>query len=267
VARIGRRQYSEPLVREHVRVTTRDNFDGPTSVYEDSTVVEKPARPPFNLPSDVHVFHVSDDEAQRIRERLASSDEYEIVADRPIREPRQRDGDWYEDGSERSRHQRRHRRRSRSRIPSRDELDSGKRKEAATAIDREARDRHSHSSDYIEARRILPGIQAPSPPPPDRRRSVRHSMASRRPGEDSEASRTSQYGALGRHGRHVMVNRRTRSRSRSRSGSGWNAPFGGRAPSASSETIDIPGRLQAPPATEDYDWYDSHGQRVRVREI
>lgn len=35
-----------------------------------------------------------------------------------------------------------------------------------------------------------------------------------------------------------------------------------------SEASEIHERIHGPPlVTEDYDWYDSHGQRVRVREI
>lgn len=65
-----------------------------------------------------------------------------------------------------------------------------------------------------------------------------------------------------------MAKMRMKSRPRSRSGSRWSTPFAGRSPSIASERSEIQERIQErPSATEDYDWYDSHGQRVRVREI
>lgn len=268
MARIPRRQYSEPLVREHVRVRTRDFFDGPNSVYEESSVVERPARPPPNLAPGVQVLRVSQDEAQRIRERLASSDEYELVADRPILKPARPDNDWYEDESRRSRRERRRRRRSQSRMSFGEDRETGKSKAAAKSPDRDPRHRNLRSSEYIEAPRTLPHVRAPTPPPADRRRSARHSLTSHPEHDDREVRRTSQHEAINRRGRPVMVSRRATSRSKSRSGSRWNAPFGGRPPRTDSETIEMQERIQGPPPTnDDYDWYDSHGQRVRVREI
>ena len=258
MARIHRRKYSEPVVREHVRVRTRDFFDGANSVYEEATVVERPARAPSNLPPDVQVLRVSTAEAQRIRERLASSDEYEIVADRPVPKPARRDNDWYEDESRRSRHERRRRRRSQSRVDF----------TAANYPDGDRRPQNLRSPDFMEAPRVLPHVRAPSPPPADRRRSARHSFASRPEHEDVDVRRTGQQQGIDRHGRPVMVGSRAASRSKSRGGSRWDAPFGGRPPASDSETIEMQEQIQGPPpANDDYDWYDSHGQRVRVREI
>ncbi len=265
--RISRRQHSEPFVREHVRVRTRDFFDGPNSVYKESTLVERPARPPLTLPPDIHVLRVPADEAQRIRERLASSDEYELVADRPILRAHGRDNDWYGDESRHSRHGRRHRRRSHSRISFADDIENGRHKATARFPQRVPQHRNLRSSEYIEAPRILPHVRAPTPPPTDRRRLGRHSPASRPEHHDVEVRHTSENDAADRRGRRIAAGRRAMSRSKSRSGSRWNAPFGGRAPMTEDETIEMQERIQAPPANEDYDWYDSHGQRVRVREI
>jgi hypothetical protein len=251
-----------------VRVRTRDFFDGPNSVYEESTVVERPAGPPSNLPPDVQVLRVSRAEAQRIRERLVNSDEYEIVADRPVPKPLRRDNDWYEDESRRARHERRRRRRSQSRISFGEDRDFGRSKAAAENPDRDPRPQNLRSPEYTEAPRIPPHVRAPSPPPADRRRSARHSFASRPEHEDVEVRRATQHEGIDRRGRPVMVDRRATSRSQSRSGSRWNAPFGGRPPASDSETIEMQERIQGPPpANDDYDWYDGHGQRVRVREI
>jgi hypothetical protein len=250
-----------------VRFSTRDYFDGGNSVYEEPTDVERSARPPSTLPSDLHVLRVSEDEALRIRDRLATSDEHELVADRPILNSHHHDKDWHEEDSRRSRRERRRRRRSRSRMSSHSETDYGKSKAAPKFSDGEPRNRDSRYSDYVEAPRILPRVRAPTPPPADRRRPARHSIASRHPDEEAEDRRASHHEAVDRRGRPVVVSSRPKSRSRTRSGSRWDAPFGGRPPLTVNEASDIQERLQGPPATEDYDWYDSHGQRVRVREI
>lgn len=265
--RISRRQYSEPFVREHVRVRTRDFFDGPNSVYEESTVVERPTQPPLTLPPDVHILRIPADEAQRIRERLASSDEYELVADRPILGTRGRENDWYGDNSRHSRRDRRHRRRSHSRVSFADDREHGNNEAAARIAEHVPQHRNLRSSDYIEAPHILPHVRAPTPPPADRRRSGRQSHGSRAGYDEVEVRHTSQHDAVDRRGRQIAAGRRAMSRSKSRSGSRWNAPFGGRPPMTDDETIEMQERIQAPPANEDYDWYDSHGQRVRVREI
>jgi hypothetical protein len=253
-----------------VRFTTQDYFDGPNSVYEGSTVVEGP-RAPSNLPPDLHVLRVSEDEAQRIRERLASSDEYELVADRPILKD-QRESGWYEDEARRSRRERRRRRRSRSRSRSRmnrsEEMDNGRSQAAGKSPDHGRRRPDSRYSDYIEAPRILPNLRAPTPPPADRRRLARHPLASRSQDEDIAVRRTRRHEELDRDGRPVLGGSRVRSRSKSRSGSRWDAPFGGRPPLTGSDAMEMQGNIQGPPpAADDYDWYDSHGQRVRVREI
>ena len=250
-----------------MRFKTRDYFDGPNSVYEEPSIVDRPARPPPILPPDLHVLRVSEDEAQSIRERLASSDEYELVADRPILRHHHRDDDWNEDESRHSRRERRRRRRGRSRMISREDMDNGTNKAAARNPDRGSICGDSRSSDYIEAPRILPQVRAPTPPPADRRRSARHSIASHPQDEDLEVRRTRQHEAVDRDGRPVVVSRGSRSRSKSRSGSRWNAPFGGRPPMSDNGTSEIQQRIQEPPVTEDDDWYDGHGQRVRVREI
>jgi hypothetical protein len=258
LARVRRREYSEPVVREHVRVRTRDFFDGPNSVYEDAITVERPAREPSNLPPDVQVLRVSEAEAQRIRERLASSDEYEIVADRPVPKPARRDNDWYEDESRRSRHERRRRRRSQRSVDL----------TAANYPDGYRRPQNLRSPGYMEAPRVLPHVRAPSPPPVGRRRSGRHSFVSRQEHEDVDIRRTSQPEDIDRRGRPVVVGSRATSRSKSRGGSRWDAPFGGRPPASDSETIEMQEQIQGPPpVNEDYDWYDSYGQRVKVREI
>ncbi len=270
MSRDSRQQHSEPFVREHVRVRTRDFFDGPNSVYEESTAVEGPVRPPLNLPPDVHVLRVSADEAQSIRERLARSDEYELVADRPILRAHGRDNDWYEGDSGHSRRGRWPRRRSQSRMSFIDDIRNDKNKAAARIPERIPRIRNLPSSEYVEAPCILPHVRAPTPPPPppaDRRRSGRHSLTSGPEHDDIEVRHTSQHDAVGRRGRRITASRRAMSRSKSRSGSRWNAPFGGRPPMTDVETVEMQERIQAPPANEDYDWYDSHGQRVRVREI
>lgn len=200
---------------------------------------------------------------------MASSDEYEIVADRPIPKPHQRDDDWYEDESRRSKGERRRRRRSRSRsrMKSLDDLDMGQVNSGTRKPTRDTRFRNLRSSDYIEPSPVLPHIRAPSPPPVDRRRSARHSPASRPRDEEVEVRHTRPYHANDRDGRPVTVSRPTTSESKSQNGSRWNPPFGGRPPVMDSETIEMQERIQSPRTTEDYDWYDSHGQRVRVREI
>ena len=269
MTRLTRRQYSEPLVREHVRFSTRDYFDGPTSAYEEPPVVERPSRHPPNVPSDLHVIRVSEDEALRIRERLASSDEYELVADRPILDPSHLDKHWFGEDSRRSRHERQHNRRSRSRGSSRQGNSYGKTQATINIPLAETRNPESRDLDYTEASRMLPRARALTPPPADRRRSARHSRTSLRPDEEIGGRRMSHHEALHQRGRPVVVNSRPprRSRSRTRSGSRWDAPFDGRPPMAASETSDSQGRIQGLSATEDYDWYDSHGQKVRVREI
>ena len=267
LTRVSRRQHSEPLVREHVRVRTRDFLDGPNSVYEESSVVEGPARPSPTLPPDLHVLRVSEDEARRIRERLASSDEYELVADRAIPERHQHDYDWYEDDSRRSRRERRRPRRSQSKTTLVENMDNGKSKVAAENPDGDPRRRNLRSSEYIEAPRIVAQARAPTPPPADRRRSARHSLASRAEHDAMELRPTTPDDAVDRRGCPVVVRRRMASKSASQSRSRWNAPFGGRPPMSDSETIEMQERGQGRPTGEDYDWYDSHGQRVRVREI
>lgn len=123
VTRISRRQYSDPFVREHVRFSTRDYFDGPNSVSEASSTMEGAARPRSTMASDLHVMRVSEEEARRIRKHLATSDEYELVADRPAWKSHHDDQDWREEGSRRSRRERRHGRRRES---GHDESDYGK---------------------------------------------------------------------------------------------------------------------------------------------
>jgi hypothetical protein len=265
---VSRRQYAEPFVRERVRVKTRDLFDGQDSVFEESIIAGKPARPLPDLLPDLHILRVSDDEAQRIRQRLASSDEYEIVADRPILRPHQRDKDLYEDEARRSKHERQHRRRSRSRAASSGHPNDGERIPIPTSRRRQHYT-DSLSSDYMDTPRILPRVRVPTPPPADRRSSARYPVTPHPQGEDVEIRRTSQHEPVDRQGRPIAIKGRTRLRSRStsQSRSRWNAPFGGRPPRTDNETIEMQERIQAHPATEDYDWYDSHGQRVRVREI
>lgn len=81
------------------------------------------------------------------------------------------------------------------------------------------------------------------------------------------ARRTSPRATIERRGRPAAVGAQPRSGSRTRSGSRWDAPFGGRPPMPVGESSTIRERIQGGPANEDYDWYDNHGQRVRVREI
>lgn len=228
--------------------------------------MERPARLPPTLPRDLHVLHVSEDEAQTIRERLATSDEYELVADRPISRP-SRDNDRYEDDPRRSRREQRRRRRSRSRMISVDDLENGKSEVAPRNPDRDPLYVNSRFPDYIKAQRIQPHVQAPTPLPAENRRAARYSIASRPQGEDVEVRHTRQNDDSDLDGHPIRVSGRTRSRSKSKSGARWNAPFGGRPPTASWETVDVQERTKGAVAAEDYDWYDSHGQRVRVREI
>jgi hypothetical protein len=267
VISVTRRQYSEPLVRERVRIKSREFLDGPNSVYEEVATAGRPSRPSSPLSPELHVLRVSEGEAQRIRERLAGSEEYELVADRPIRRSHRPEDEWYKE-DRRARRAHRHRRRSRSRMTSEDFGENGKRTQEANTNERVRRRRNSRTpSDYVESPHMLPPIRAPTPALLERRRSKRRSFLSGPADDDIEIRRTSQHEALDHRGRPTIVNRRMKSRSRSRSGSRWNAPFGGRPPSARSETTEIVERSHPLPATEDYDWYDSHGQRVRVREI
>ena len=246
---------------------TRDYFDGPNSVYEESAIVEGPARPPPKLISDLHMLRVSH-EAQGIRERSASSDEYELVADRPILKAHHGDNEWHEDESRSSGRERRSRRRSRSRLSSNRHLNNGKSKAVPSITDPDYCYGNSRSSDYTRAPRTLPNTRAPTPPLADHRRPTRQSVRLRGQDKDEELRYSRQHEALDGDGRPAVARMRMRSRPRSRSGSRWSAPFGGRPPSIESETAEIQERIQGPPsATEDYDWYDSHGQRVRVREI
>ncbi len=189
------------------------------------------------------------------------------MADRPISRAHGRDNDWHGDESRRSRHGRRHRRRSQSRISFADDIENGRNGGASRIPETVPQHRNSGSSEYIGAPRSLPHVRAPTPPAADRRRSGRHSLASRAEHHDVEMRHTSEHDAVDRRGRRLAAGRRAMSRSKSRSGSRWNAPFGGRPPVTDDETIEMQERIQAPPPNEDYDWYDSHGQRVRVREI
>lgn len=268
ITRIARRKFPEPVGRERVRVTTR--FDGPNSIDEEARYAGRRARPASPSLPDIRVLRVSEDEAQRIRRRLATSDEYEIVVDRPVSRACKRERDWYEDESSGSGRESQHRQRSRSRLAFREDLDDGKRRAKAKISDPEPRHRNSRTSDYMEPPRILPPLRAPSPPPADRRRSARPSTPYPAPDEDRHGRRTSAYEDY--RGPRMVVDRRrgSRSRSRSRRGSSLNPPFGGRPPRSGSEAREweMQDRIQEPPpVNEDYDWFDSHGQRVRVREI
>jgi|ERR1700722_3931 hypothetical protein len=93
-------------------------------------------------------------------------------------------------------------------------------------------------------------IRVPSPPPSGPFRS-----------SELDIIRTTEYGTLDHHGRPTTLTRRRRSRSRDR-----HEPRG-RPPVLQSgdEVIEI--QPHNPMQTEDYDWYDRNGMRVRVREI
>lgn len=96
--------------------------------------MEGPARPPPKLISDLHMLRVSHDEPRGIRERLASSDEYELVSDRPFVKAYHGESDWQEDELRSSGRERRSRRRSRSRLGSNRYLNNGKSKAAPSTL-------------------------------------------------------------------------------------------------------------------------------------
>lgn len=104
-------------------------------------------------------------------------------------------------------------------------------------------------------------IQAPSPPPNPLRSSSLGYMHPHLDREEPEVTRTTQLEALDRHGRPTTLTRRRRSRSRDAHGPR-------RQPAIlrpGDEVIEI--EHHRPMPTEDYDWYDRDGMRVRVREI
>ena len=117
----------------------------------------------------------------------------------------------------------------------------------------------SFSSEMIESPPPMRRIRAPTEPVPEYRRSARTAPGSGPQDSDMEV----------RHSRRARREERVeRSRSRSRNGSNWDAPFGGQPPmTRNHDQAESPDILPGSPAREDYDWFDSHGQRVRVREI
>ena len=104
-------------------------------------------------------------------------------------------------------------------------------------------------------------IQAPSPPPlsPFRSSSLGYMEARTRHAEIEPPSVT-QHEAFDRYGRSTTLTRRRRSRSRAAAELTLRVPF----LRPGDEVIEI---QQHPAPTEDYDWYDRDGMRVRVREI
>ncbi len=104
-------------------------------------------------------------------------------------------------------------------------------------------------------------IRAPSPPPlpPFRSSSLGYMEPSIRRGE-IEPSSITQHEAFDRYGWPTTVTRRRRSRSREVAEPTQQLPF----LRPGDEVIEI---QRHPAPTEDYDWYDRDGMRVRVREI
>lgn len=170
-------------------------------------------------------MRVPEDETQRIRERLANDNEYELIADRRIRQTHCDEEDGYEDGSRR-RSERRGRRRSRSRLTTLDSPDRGKRKSAAKRGQCVRRVPGSHTPDGFDPTRILRRVPTPGPRLTHRRTSARESMASRQD-PDSEVRHVRQRETHHHRGPPGLAEERSRSRSESQSGPVWKAPFGG----------------------------------------
>ena len=105
-------------------------------------------------------------------------------------------------------------------------------------------------------------IRAPSPPSlPNFRSSSLGYMQIYPNREDLDVRNTTQHEVLDRHGRPTVLTRRRRSRSRE-----MDEP--GRRPLArrpGDEVVETRHHRRMP--TEDYDWYDKDGMKVRVREI
>lgn len=85
-------------------------------------------------------------------------------------------------------------------------------------------------------------------------------MNPRREREAIDTTPVTQHEALDRHGRPTTITRRRRSKSRNVAELRQRLPF----LRPGDEVIEIH-RRRAP--TEDYDWYDKDGMKVRVREI
>jgi hypothetical protein len=79
--------------------------------------------------------------------------------------------------------------------------------------------------------------------------------------EELDVTRTTQLEALDRYGRPTVLTRRRRSRSRDTHEPRRRPPV----LQPGDEVIEI--EHHRPMPTEDYDWYDRDGMRVRVREI
>jgi hypothetical protein len=213
----------------------------------------------------VHVLRVSEDEAQRIRERLANEDGYEIKADRRVRRPQRYEEDWQGNGSV-YRIERPRRRRSRSRCSSLAESDEDERYVKSRAPYRGRRGRDLGAADLPESTRIPHRTATPRPSLVDGRRATRGSMASHSQDINEGVAYVRPPNARDYRGRALLAER-SGARSRSQGEASWEAPFGGRPPPPGNRPMGFPDQLEGATAKEDYDWYDSHGQRVRVREI
>ena len=105
-------------------------------------------------------------------------------------------------------------------------------------------------------------IRAPSPPPcsPFRSSSLGY-MHPHPDREELDIIRTTEHETLDHHGRPTTLTRRRRSRSGDRHEPRARPPV----LRSGDEVIEIQPHKLAP--TEDYDWYDRNGMKVRVREI
>lgn len=123
--RISREKQTEPLIKEHVRITPNEYLGDRNRISTGSTVIDDRPYPPSRVRPTLHILRVSSDEARRVKDYLARSDEYELVADRPVPSPGTHEDDWSEDQSRQARRERRRQKRSRSRVPSGGDLDHG----------------------------------------------------------------------------------------------------------------------------------------------
>jgi hypothetical protein len=243
---IIRSRSSDPEMRARRRAEDREYFDRPHSVVEETTEVIKRLRPPSRPPSRPLI----------IRRHLSESDESDHTTLGPRRH--YRNGSRAR-GRSRSSGRVQHRRRSRY---------SGKSDEGQSRVIRRAKPFARHRSPVTDLLDAPPqrDMRAPSLSPPSPFTSS--SLGYRHPRPDRkqpDVTRTRNPEAFDQHRRPTALPGIGSCRSRSRS---REAPEPGRSLTLQrprKEVIAIEHHRQMP--TEDYDWYDRDGMRVRVREI
>jgi hypothetical protein len=240
--RIIHRLPSDPTMQDPSLIEGSKYFDKPTNVVEETRVVIKSPRPPSRPPSRTLTVVSARERRSANRHHVSESEDSDYGTQEDHR--RRYRHDAYARG--RSRNSRRGTRLRRSRHRGMD--DEGESFRGSIRHDC-LRSRANFSVDLFEAppHRY---IQAPSPPP----------SGPFRPSEP-DIIRTTEYETLDHHSRPTTPTRRRRSRSRDR-----HEPRAGPPVLRSGdEVIEI--QPHKPMPTEEYDWYDRNGMRVRVREI